>query len=221
VTEAELILTFPRLWHMAEDGSWPSIRANGLLSTAALLKLYGVTGEQRAQILTRRRPASVTISRDGLPDAVIRDQKPMSHTALSQCLVGQVTPSQWYEILNAEVFFWVTEDRVDRLLGAKAYRSSAHTVLTLDTESLVAAHRERILLSPINSGSTIMKPQPRGTDTFRSIAEYPFAGWRKRRRSAKKAVAELVVRNAVPDVLKHLISVHRVSNGHREELWCR
>lgn len=221
MTEAELIATYPRLWHMAEDGSWPSIIANGLLSTAALLDLYGVTGKQRTQILTRRRPASVTVSRTGLPNAVIRDQKPMSDTALSTCLVGKVTPSQWYEMLNDKVFFWVTEDRVDRLLAAKAYRGSAHTVLKLDTESMVAAHRDRIMLSPINSGSTIMKPQPRGMGTFRSIADYSFASWRTRRRSAKKAVVELVVRGAVPDVQHHLISVHRVSNGHREELWCR
>lgn len=221
MTEAEFIARFPRLWHMAEDGSWPSICANGLLSTAALLDRYGVTGEQRTQILSRHRPESVTISRDGLPDAVIRDQKPMWEKALLKCLVGQVTPSQWYETLNDKVFFWVTEDRVDRLLAAKAYRDSAHTVLTLETASMVAAHRELILLSPINSGSTIMKPQPRGVDTFRSIADYPFAEWRKKRGSAKKAVAEFVVRGAVPNVLHHLILVQRVSNGHREELWSR
>jgi hypothetical protein len=49
VTEEELVSIYPRLWHMAEDGSWPSIADNGLLSTSALLDLYGVSGKSRAR----------------------------------------------------------------------------------------------------------------------------------------------------------------------------
>ena len=57
VTEAELVATYPRIWHMAADGSWPSIRKHGLLSTRALLELHGVEGEQVTKIVSRRRPA--------------------------------------------------------------------------------------------------------------------------------------------------------------------
>jgi hypothetical protein len=178
--EEDLIQTYPRLWHMAEDGSWDSISKQGLLSTSALLDLYKIDGATRRKIEAEHRPESIKISRAGLSDAVIRDQKPMSDSALTKCLTDGITPSEWCQTLNGKVFFWLSKRRLRRLLGAKAYREFPQTVLTLDTESLVKAHSKEILLSPINSGSTIMQPQPRGTGTFRSIEDYPFDEWRKK-----------------------------------------
>ena len=35
-----LCRTYPRLYHMATAGSWPSLRERGLLSTTALLELF-------------------------------------------------------------------------------------------------------------------------------------------------------------------------------------
>ncbi|MEG9861289.1 MAG: hypothetical protein V6Z81_02105 [Parvularculales bacterium] len=43
----ELIENCPKLYHMAERGSWSSIEKQGLFSTSALLDLYGYTGEER------------------------------------------------------------------------------------------------------------------------------------------------------------------------------
>lgn len=181
MNEADLIELFPRLWHMAEDESWPSIEAQGLLSTTALVDLYGIEGNVRIRIISQRRPRSIPISRDGLPDAVIRDQIPMTNSALKKCLNDGLTPSEWYAMLNGKVFFWLSQERLRRLLGAKAYRDKTQTVLTVDTASLVKAHGHRISLSPINSGSTIMNPQPRGFDTFLPIDKYPFDSWKKKR----------------------------------------
>jgi len=68
VTETELeelLSDCPTLYHMAEDRSWPSIRHRGLLSTTALLDLYGVKGAARVHIEERRRPASVPLDREG------------------------------------------------------------------------------------------------------------------------------------------------------------
>lgn len=65
------------LYHMAERGSWDSIRQHGLLSTTALLDLYGVKGAERDFIEARRRPTSVTLTSAQLGSSVIRDQKPM------------------------------------------------------------------------------------------------------------------------------------------------
>ncbi len=205
---------------MAEDGSWDSISKHGLLSTSALLDLYKIDGAKRRTIETEHRPESIKISRTGFSDAIIRDQKPMSDSALRTCLTDGITPSQWYEILNGKVFFWLSNRRLRRLLGARAYRDFPQTVLTLDTESLVKAHGDKILLSPINSGSTIMKPQPRGKDTFRPIEEYPFEHWRKKR-SKRKAVVELVVPGSVKDIMDHVIAVHRVLETKPTELWRR
>jgi hypothetical protein len=94
--ESDLVEIYPRLWHMAEDGSWDSIRERGLLSTTALLDLYSVNGPTRISLESTQRPQSVSISRVGLPDAVIRDQKPMSDAALKECLLDGIEPAEWY-----------------------------------------------------------------------------------------------------------------------------
>jgi hypothetical protein len=109
-------------------------------------------------------------------------------------------------------------DPLRGLLRARAYRDHPQTVLTIRTATLVAAHSNRTLLSPINSGSTIYKPQPRGRDTFLPIADYPFDAWKKKR-SRSKGVAELAVTNGVPDIMDHVLAVHRVLNGVTQELW--
>ncbi len=218
MNEADLITIYPRLFHMAEDGSWQSIQAHGLLSTSALLDLYEVSREARYAIESQRRPESVTIRRKGLPDAVIRDQKPISDKALEKCLLDNLTPQLWYEALNQKTFFWLSRERLWRLLEAKAYREQPQTVLTIDTATLVATHRDRVLLSPINSGSTIMNPRPRGNDTFVSIKHYPYSE-RRRTRSAANALVELIVVGGVPDVRHHVIAAHRIQNGRVVELW--
>jgi hypothetical protein len=220
VNEADLIQHFPRLWHMAEDESFESIRAHGLLSTSALLDLYGFDGDERNVLESQRRPDSVTISRKGLPNAIVRDQKPMTESALKKCLANDVTPGQWFEILNDRAFFWLSRDRLRGLLAARAYRGRPQTVLTVDTASLLNAHRARIELSPLNSGATIYNPQPRGRDTFLPIADYPFDE-RRKTRQVDKSVVELVVREGVPDIANHLIAAHRVHNGTQQELWRR
>lgn len=43
VTPEELANLYPRLYHMAEPGSWESIRRYGLLSTSSLLSLFEIT----------------------------------------------------------------------------------------------------------------------------------------------------------------------------------
>lgn len=218
MTEDELTATFPRLWHMAEDGSWPSISARGLLSTAALLDLYEVVPDLRDKLLSKRRPRSVTISKAGLPAAVIRDQKPMSDGALTKCLGDGITPAEWYETLNSKVFFWLSQKRLRKLLRARAYRFTPQTVITLCTASLIAENRKNVLLSPINSGSTIMNPRPRGNNTFLPIPEYPFTEWCSRR-SKRDAVVELVVSGGISPVSNHVLAVHRVFEEEVEELW--
>jgi len=202
----DLITQYPCAYHMAEAETWQSIRKHGLLSTLALLDLFEITGEQRKEIASRRRPESIILTHSEHGKAVIRDQKPMSESALRKCLAPGITPSQWYKTLNRRVFFWLSNKRLDRLLEARAYRSKQHCVLTLETAALVASYADSITLSAINSGSTIFKPQPRGANTFTSIAEYPYEVWRANR-SAKDAVVELAVDYAVLDIEKFVLRV--------------
>lgn len=220
VLEADLITLYPRLFHMAEDGSWPSIQKHGLLSTSRLLELFQVKGAERNRLESQRRPQSVTITCNDLGSAVVRDQKPLREAPLAACLKDNLTPCEWYKILNARTFFWLSRERLWRLLEAKAYRAHAQTVLTINTATLVEAHRDKIFLSPINSGSTIMSAQPRGYQTFMSVSDYPYAE-RRKSRSKADAVVELIVLGGVLDISEHVIAVHRILQKQSVEIWRR
>jgi hypothetical protein len=221
LTEEELVKTYPRLWHMAHDGAWPAIRDHGLMSSAALLDAYGVAGDERTGLIGERRPESVPLVRRGLPGAVLRDQKPMHDAALERCLDDGLTPADWYELLNSRSFFWLSRDRIWGLLRARAYREKPQTVLTLDTQGIVSAHRDRIWLSPINSGSTLFKAQRRGRATFARICDFPFQA-RAATRSPAKNVVELLVEHSVPNVRDHVLAVHRVRDQEIvAEVWRR
>lgn len=72
-------------------------------------------------------------------------------------------------------------------------------MITVNTAELFDAHGRRALLSPINSGSTIYRPVPRGLDTFLSLDAYPYEE-RRKLRGAANAVAELAFDYSVPDM---------------------
>jgi hypothetical protein len=203
---------YPRLYHMAEPGAWPSIRKYGLLSTTSLLDLFEINGVRRRAIEAQHRPESITLSHPQLGTAVVRDQKPMSDAALEKCLTDGLTPEAWYRLLNRHVFFWLSRQRLDRLLDARAYRHQRHTILEVNTSSLLDAYAKRVVLAPINSGSTIMKPQPRGAATFQTISSYPYAAWRAKR-GRRDAVVELAVRGGVQDVERFVLRVTEEGAG--------
>jgi len=206
MTVQEFGAVYPHAYHMAETGTWESIRRHGLLSTEALCDLFEINGKQRLHILEQHRPESVIITHPKYGMAVIRDQKPMCDSALLKCLNNGVTPKEWYKTLNQRVFFWVSQERLNRLLTARAYRYKQHCILTVDTNQLLHRHADRARLCHINSGSTIYKPQPRGANTFKTILDYPFDEWKKKR-GVKDAVVELVVDLAVPDITEFALRV--------------
>lgn len=211
MTPAELIQYYPRLYHMAHLGGWPSIRDHGLMSASALLDAYAVSGADRFALESSNRPECVGLERKGLPGAVLRDQKPLRESQLANCLEDGLSPRDWYEILNSKSFFWLSSARIWRLLGARAYRNLPQTVLTVDTQGLVDAYEARIRLSPINSGSTLFKAQPRGNGTFKRISEFPFHE-RARTRALENNVVELAVEHSVPDISRYVLAVHEVQN---------
>ena len=219
MTQEELVALYPRLWHMAHEGSWPSIRDRGLMSVSAMLDEYNVPDKEQVLLESTHRPECVVLRKAGFPCAVLRDQKPMSDVRLTRCLRDGLSPRQWYELLNSRCFFWLSPSRIWSLLKARAYRASTQTVLTIDTASLVAAYGERIWLSPINSGSALFNPQPRGLGTFYRVADFPFTERRSTRR-LQDAVVELVVDHSVPDIANHVLAVHAVRGTEvLSELW--
>ena len=206
MTEAELeelITDCPTLYHMAERGSWESIKRYGLLSTSALLDHYAVEPPKRTEIESQHRPQSVEVTCDGLTRAVVRDQIPMSDSGLRRALPDRLSPADWYELLNAKAFFWLSETRLHKLTNAKTYRDREHNVLEVDTRSLIEAHRDAIWLCPINSGCTKPMPHPRDETIFARIPDYPYAHWRERRRRQERVV-ELAVDHSVKDIGDHV-----------------
>lgn len=204
VTAETLAQRFPRLYHMAEAGSWPSIQRHGLLSTTALLDLFEISGVQRLQIEGRHRADCVPISHPLYGAAVVRDQKPMDDRGLARALRDGLTPEEWYRVLNARVFFWLTEKRLLRLRNARTYKDKRQTILTLSTAELLGRHALRVTLSPINTGCTKPMPHPRGRDTFLPLSSYPFAS---RRHRGDDVAVELSADYSVPDAKDFVLRV--------------
>lgn len=209
---------YPRLYHMAHADAWPGIQQHGLLSTTALLDLFEVEEPLRTELETRRRPDLVAIEHPVHGRAVIRDNKPLSDAKLERCLTD-MAKADYYRLLNSKVFFWPTEQRLETLLRARAYRHTSHTVITVDTRRLLDRYAAAVTLSAINSGSTAYDPRPRGSQTFQRIEDYPYDDWR-RKRGASTAIAEIAVDYAVFDVEDVAVMAQiRSATGARTTLW--
>lgn len=204
-----LVARFPRLYHMAHFGSWPSIERLGLLSTSRLLDTFEIQGPERDRIESQWRSAPIPIEHPDNGRAVVRDQLPLRPDLLARCLTDGMTPQDWYRTLNAHVFFWVDEPHLRTLLNARAYREFPQTVLIVDTAPLLDRHLPAVRLSSINSGSILRGGAPRGTETFLPVPDYE-----------KSRLVELCVAGAVPDVRELVVTVeHRWPDGRREILF--
>jgi hypothetical protein len=205
LTPAYIAQRWPRLYHMAEAGSWPSVQRHGLLSTSALLDLYEVAGAQRDAIESARRPESIAIHHRTHGTAWIRDNKPINETVLRRTLVG-MTEQEWYRTLNGRVFFWLSAKRLDRLREAPPYRDRVHDILTLDTAALLDAHAATVELAHLNSGAVHPGAKyTRGAGTFHPVATYP---WRERLAVARhEPIVELTVPYSVPNAQRFVIDV--------------
>lgn len=205
LTADYLVDQWPRLFHVAEAGSWPSIQRHGLLSTAALLDLFEVSGNDREQIESRRRSESVPVRHPVHGQALIRDNKPIVETVLRRTLTG-MTEAEWYRTLNNRVFFWLSEARLTKLRTAAEYRERKHDLLVISTERMLAAHGSEVELSPYNSGAVHAGAKiPRGEGTFQPIPDYP---WSERRRKAPSdRIVELTIPYSVPDIADLVIEV--------------
>lgn len=202
-----LVGMYPRLFHMAEAGSWESIKEHGLLSTSAALDKLNVEAAARAALEEGHRAEKAKVDGVNGESIVLRDQKPMPRDRLIKALESGITPEEWYRFLNGKVFTWAQEDRLNRLLNARAYRNDEHDVLVLDTKALVERYEEKIWLCHMNSGNTFPYPHLRGKDLFKRIVDYQASIKTGR---PIKPVAEVVFEYSVPDVKEFVLEVKRV-----------
>ena len=187
---------WPRLFHMAEQGSWDSIKKHGLCSSTALLDLFEIGGVDREPIESARRPESVKLEHPLHGVAWIRDNKPINETVLRRTLVG-MSEAEWYRTLSQRVFFWLDEARLGRLRNAPTYQDRKHTLVVLSTAKLLDRYAEVVELSHLNSGAVHPAANyPRGAGTFARISDYPWA------ERLKKAPNEPIVELTLPYMLK-------------------
>ncbi len=188
---------------MAMHDSWGLIQRYGLLPTNELLSLFQIAEDRRAELTSKRRPTSVDIEHPELGVARIRDQLPLLDDQLARCLDGGLTPLDWHNRLNERVFFWVTRERLQRLMCAGAYRRQSHLVLEVPTRPIFENYEPSIELSPMNSGCTRPFPHPRGPDTFLPIESYPYAE-RSAKTRGKEPVVEVTVLGGIPDIAEYV-----------------
>jgi hypothetical protein len=209
ISIAQLCQRYPVLYHMASFGSWPLIKKHGLLSTSKLVELFEVPEPRRTELLSQQRRRSEPITHPSYGTAILRDQKPLSAKNLTRCLVDCDAPT-WYRLLNERVFFWLDQERLMTLMSAREYSEKQHTVLQVNTASLVERYEKTIELAHMNTGNTRPMPHPRGRLTFRKMDDYDY----QRRRSLPdySAVVELTVLGGVPDISQDLLRVENAAS---------
>ena len=210
VTVQKLTRAYPLLYHMAAEGSWPSSAKHGLLSTSSLLDRFQIGDGKRRALEEMHRPDSVSIEHPKHGVAVVREQKPMSDAGLQRALGSALTPAEWYRLLNPRVFFWVTQERLGRMMRARAYRDLRKTIIVLDTAAVLSAHASDVLLSPMNSGATTPFAHRRGPETFLPLSTYPFD---ERSLERKETIVEFTVGGGVKNVLSLARRVEEVGGG--------
>jgi hypothetical protein len=181
-----------------------------------LVDLYNPEPDQRDEILAKVRRASITLADPSLGRAVVRDQRPMKF--LHACLLPGTSPQQFLDALNGRVFFWLTRERLTKLLGATLYRQKQHTVLHVDTRELMSRYGDAVQLAPYNTGSMHVPTAPhRGSDVFVDIDRYPYDAWRAKRGRQGDAAVELTVPYAIPDIAEMTVRVERWEGGESIE----
>jgi len=214
MTPDELAARFQRLFHVSEPGVTESIRRHGLLSSQALLDRFDIEPARRHVLLSERRTRGVPISHPVHGKAVLNDNLPLSKKALQGCLDDGLTPDDWLRRLNARVFFWPTERRLQSLLAARVNRTRDREVLVFDTRRLLTPCWSSVSLSPINSGSTIRRPARRGTATFTRAGKVTYREW-QRLRGGIDSVAEVTVDDSVPHAMQALLEIRQVPARQR------
>jgi hypothetical protein len=183
----------PVVWHAIEAEGLDGARRHGLLPACELRRRAGLPASH-----ANREDFEVLTLADGTV-AVLRFQQ-MPDARLAPTLSGQFAgrPEAWRALIDAQVYFWVDQDRCLRFLrrAAQARAASRTTpsdapaaVLALDTAALLHHAGELAHVSFFNTGSTVLgggRTRRRNESAFLPASEYRHG-----------SVAELAVRGRV------------------------
>jgi len=202
-----------RVYHLAEASNWPAIQREGLHCASTLLDRAGIVGKARRRWEQEQRPEHAALPNG----AWIRDQRPMPPDALARCLVD-MTPAQWYALINGKVFFWFDPARLNRQRAACSSRPQV--VLTVDALRLAETYADRVALTPFNTGNARRRPATRGGATFVPFRTWLDSGWATeaallgiRERSRSHPPVEFTVSGSIPDILTFAVDVRPLAPG--------
>jgi hypothetical protein len=157
---ARFAARYPTVWHAIEaEGAGPWLADTGLLPTADLLRLAGLTSDGANRDDFRR----VTLGQGRV--AVLRQQL-MADRFLTPTLAGGFAgaPAAWRRHIDQHVFFWTEPRRRDafiracqrmRLRSRAVPATEAPQLLAFDTAALLRRHGEAAFFARINTGSTV------------------------------------------------------------------
>ncbi len=201
------------VYHLIEASNWPFIEKEGLLSASSLLRMSSLSSEEVEAIERNQRPQKVV-----LPDGrVLRDQRPLPEAALKRCLI-ECEPSAWYKLINSKVYFWVDLARLNRV--RKAILTAPQVVLKVDAHALLAQYGSKAAVTPYNIGNAMRKASRRSCATLVPYSTWQVSGWQSesaavggKPRSRQHRPAELVVADAIPDIMKYVLEVRKLAPG--------
>ena len=199
-----------RIYHLADERNWNSIQENGLLSAAQLLERTGLKSWIRCH-----RTENIQLPNN----LIIRDQRPMPPAALARCLTHDMTPADWYGLLNSRVFFWTELERLNR---QRLACTTPQHIMTIDASKLLTHHASRAAVTPFNTGNARRTPARRGIASFVPYNTWVSSGWAseslalgtKTRPLSHKPV-ELTITDAVANIFDFVIDLHRLEPGEQ------
>jgi hypothetical protein len=200
-----------RIYHLVDERNWTSIQKRGLLSTNRLAAAEGID----PAALKRHRTNSLM-----LPSGIrIRDQRPMPPNILARALTDGATPEDWYDLLNSMVFFWVDPERLNR--QRKACGAAPQIALVIDAVAMLAEHRDRAAVTPINTGNAMRAAAPRSRSSFVPYRQWVAEAWSSEAqngrgmRPATHRPVELTIRDAVPDIMNYVLETIPLGSSDR------
>lgn len=180
----------PVLLHLSL-GTHEQLLSQGLLSASELLAASG-NGDSAAT-LEKARVEARQIQHKTLGPVWLNDQSPLTASVLRRCTfpVG-MTSENYINYLNQHVFFWPSEERLQRFVHAIRARHRSRVIVEVETRSFIQQYQHSMLFSPQNSGAPY-GGNPTAREKFYSVDEFDFEYWAKKRRSRKKAIVEVVL----------------------------
>lgn len=182
----QFAVLFPKLYHLTFTSNLESIDRHGLRSSVDLADALQFDPDEQDAALGRRRLCIQQIR-----GASLRDQHTAPESKMKSCLV-KIAPAEWLGLLNAKIFFFLSEERALRLAGS--YADYQNTILETDTRALLADHAADVTVCRINSGSFLFRAVPRGRDSFIPLANFVYE-------SSRNIPAELTLPGPIPNIL--------------------